>query len=86
MHADECRDLEQIDNGIIDYSPPHGLSATLPTGQRYIGTIATYICLPGYRLMGGSSLRACVLTEGFPSSGWNGTEPSCGKRSNIKHT
>ena len=81
MNTGRCSDLKQIDNGIIDYTPPHGLSSTLNAGQRYIGTVATYICLPGYQLMGESLLRVCILNESLPD--WNGTEPACGKRSII---
>ena len=68
-----CSDLSDISNGSITYTPHRDVSAELPTGQRYTGTIATYSCSPGYQLVGGSSLRACG-----PDETWNGTEPSCG--------
>ena len=48
------------------------VSATLPLGRRYVGTIATYSCSPGYQLVGGSSQRACG-----PNGTWNGTEKYC---------
>ena len=67
-----CRNLLEIPNGAITYTPPRGVSAILPGGQRYRGTIATYSCSPGYQLINGSSLRACG-----PGGTWNGTEPSC---------
>ena len=66
--------LSDISERFITYTPPHAVSATLPAGQRYTGTIATYSCSPGYQLTGGSSQRACGL-----NGTWNGTEPSCGK-------
>ena len=61
-----------ITNGAITYTPPRVVSAALPSGERYTGTIATYSCSPGYQLVGGSSLRACG-----PDGTWNGTEPAC---------
>ena len=68
-----CADLPEIMNSdAITYSPHPAVSAGLLAGQRYIGTIATYSCSPGYQLVGGSSLRACGL-----NGTWNGTEPSC---------
>ena len=69
-----CSDLLETNNGTISYIPSHAVFATLPAGQRYKGTIATYSCSPGNQLVGGSSLRACG-----PDGIWNGTEPSCGK-------
>ena len=57
---------------MIIYTPPYAVSAGLPSGQRYTGTIATYSCSPGYQLVGGSSLRAC----GHDKT-WNGTQPFC---------
>ena len=69
-----CSDLPETNNRDITYTPLCVVSATLPAGQRYTGTIATYSCSPGYQLVGGSSLRACG-----PDGIWNGTEPSCGK-------
>ena len=69
-----CIDLLEITNGFIIYTPPRDVSATLPAGERYTGTIATYSCSPGYQLVGGSSLRACG-----PDGTWNGTKPTCGK-------
>ena len=66
-----CDELRNI-NGAIIYTPPRDVSGnSLPAGQRYMGTIATYSCSPGYQLVGGS-LRACG-----PSGTWNGTQPSC---------
>ena len=69
-----CSDLPETNNGTISYTPPRGVFSTLPAGQRYTGTIATYSCSPGYQLVGGSSLRACG-----PDGMWNGTQPFCGK-------
>ena len=69
-----CSDLPETNNGSITYTPPRGVSASLPAGHRYRGTIATYSCSPGYQLVGGSSQRACG-----PDGTWNGTETSCGK-------
>ena len=68
-----CHDLPTISR-TVTYTPPQKVSATLPAGQRYTGTVATYSCSPGYQLVGGSSLRACG-----PNGTWNGTEPSCSK-------
>ena len=68
-----CSDLPVITNGAITYTPPRTVSASLPSGQRYTGTIATYSCSPGYQPGGGSSLRACG-----PDKTWNGIEPVCG--------
>ena len=67
-----CGNLTKLPNVIINYTPPRVVSSTLPTGQRYIGTIATYSYLPGYQLVRGSSLRTCG-----PDGSWNGIEPSC---------
>ena len=72
-HYAVCDDLSEITHGFIFYCPIHDVSAGLPAGQRYTGTIATYSCSPGYQLMGGSSLRACGL-----DGSWNGTELFCG--------
>ncbi len=47
-----CNDLLSISDGSISYIPPHHVSATLPNGKRYVGTIET--CSPGYQLVGGS--------------------------------
>ena len=70
-----------INNGDIVYTPPRDVLPILLANQRYIGTIATYSCISGYQLVGGSSVRACVPAEGQIAT-WNGTEPSCtgGKR------
>ena len=70
--AVRCSDLPELTTGVITYTPPRDVSAALPAGERYTGTIATYSCSPGYQLMGGSSLRACG-----PNGTWNGTEPHC---------
>ena len=67
-----CGDLPDITNGEVTYTPPRSLSATLPVGKRYTGTIATYSCSSGYQLIG-SSLRACGA-----DGTWNGTTTSCG--------
>ena len=69
-----CVDLLVISNAEVTYTPPHSISAGLPEGKRYVGTIATYSCLSGYQLEGGSSLRACGA-----DGEWNGTALSCGK-------
>ena len=69
-----CDDLPVISNGSISYTPSRSLSAGLPDGERYTGTIATYNCSSGHQLVGGSSLRACGA-----NGTWNGTAPSCGK-------
>ena len=70
-----CTNLPSIDNGTITYTPPFVVSFNvLPAGQRFVGTVATYSCSPGYQLVGGSSLRACG-----PDGTWNGTEPSCAR-------
>ena len=72
LSAERCSDLPDIANGSnIIYTPPHRV---LSRGHRYIGTIATYSCLPGYKLVGESSVRACVL-----DGSWNGAEPLCGE-------
>ena len=67
-----CDDLPELANGAITYTPPRGVSAALPDGQRYTGTIATHSCSLGYQLVGGSSSRACAA-----NGVWNGTELSC---------
>ena len=69
-----CDDLPVTNNGEVTYTSPRSVSANLPDGKRYTGTIATYNCLSGYQLVGGSSLRACG-----DNGEWNGTAPSCGK-------
>ena len=75
-HTVRCSNLFEIANGAITYTPPFDVSSdVLPPGERFVGTIATYSCSPGYQLVGGSSLRACS-----PSETWNGTEPSCGEQ------
>ena len=74
-NADRCYDISDASNETsITYTPPRMVSAALPDGERYTGTVATYSCSPGYQLVGGSSLRACG-----PDGTWNGTQPSCGK-------
>ena len=58
-YAVRCDDLPGTTNGTITYTPLSAVSSNaLPPGQRFIGTIATYSCSPGYQLVGGSSLRA----------------------------
>ena len=69
-----CNNLPAISNGEVSYTPPRSVSASLPVGTRYRGTVATYSCSSGYQLVGGSSLRACGA-----NGEWNGTAPSCGK-------
>ena len=72
-HTVRCLSLPEIVNGVITYIPPLGVSSdVLLTGQRFVGTIATYSCSPGYQLVGRSSLRGCV-----PDQTWNETMPSC---------
>ena len=75
-----CDDLSSTSDGVITFVPPRGVSSELLKDKRYIGTIATYSCLAGYKLVGGSSLRACGL-----GGVWNGTEPwpSCGIRDAV---
>ena len=75
-----CVDLPVISNGEVTYTPPHSVSAGLPVGERYTGTIVTYNCLSGYQLVEGSSLRACGV-----NGTWNGTAPSCGKYCQWSH-
>ena len=69
-----CNDLPVMNNTEVTYTPPRFVSAGLPDGKRYTGTIATYNCSSGYQLVGGSSLRACGA-----DGEWNGTASSCGK-------
>ena len=58
-----CDDLPDINNGHeVSYTPPHSVFPSLPDGERYTGTIATYNCSSG------SSLRACGA-----DGEWNGT-------------
>ena len=46
-------DLPKIDKGAITYTPPFVvLSEVLPVGDRFLGTIATYSCSPGYKTGG----------------------------------
>ena len=72
-HTVRCINLPDIANGAIIYTPPLMVSFdVLHTGQRLVGTIATYSCSPGYQLVGGSSLRVCG-----PDGAWNGTTLSC---------
>ena len=75
-----CGDLPDINNSEVSYTPPRVLSPSLPDRKRYAGTIATYNCLSGYQLVGGSSLRACGA-----NGQWNGTAPSCGKFCEWSH-
>ncbi len=70
--AVQCGDLSTISDGSISYTPPCQVSPSLPDGKRYVGTIATYSCSPGYQLVGGS-VRACG-----PDGTWNETVPTCG--------
>ena len=67
-----CDDLPDVINGEVSYTPPRSVSAALPGGKRYTGTIATYNCSSGYQLIG-SSLRACEA-----DGTWNGTTTYCG--------
>ena len=69
-----CDDLPVTNNTEVSYTPLRSLSASLHVGKRYTGTIATYNCLSGYQLVGGSSRRACG-----DDGEWNGTALSCGK-------
>ena len=69
-----CDDLPVTNNAEVSYTPPRSVSASLPDGKRYTGTIATYNCLSGDQLVGGTSLRACGA-----DGEWNGTAPHCGK-------
>ena len=76
LNTVRCDDISDINNETsIAYTPPRVVSAALPSGQRYIGTIVTYSCSLGYQLVGGSSLRACG-----PDGTWNGTESACGEQ------
>ena len=76
-----CVDLPDIYNGHeVSYTPPRSVSPNLPVGKRYTGTIATYNCLSGCQLVGGSSLRACGA-----DGEWNGTASSCGKFCESSH-
>ena len=75
-----CDDLPIINNGEVSCTPPRSLLPSLLDGTRYTGTIATYNCLSGYQLVGGSSLRACGA-----GGEWNGTAPSCGKYCQWSH-
>ena len=70
-----CDDLPDINNGHeVSYTPPRSIFPSLPDGERYTGTIATYNCLSGL------SLRA------YGANGeWNGTAPSCGKFCESSH-
>ena len=75
MHTvTNCDDLPTVINGDseVTYTPPRSVSASLPDGKRYTGTIATYSCSSGYQLIG-SSLRACGA-----DGTWNGTTTLCG--------
>ena len=71
-----CNDLPDIKNGEVSYTPQRNLSASLPDGKRYTGTIATviYNCSSGSQLVGVTSLRACGA-----DGEWNGTATPCGK-------
>ena len=74
IYTELCEDIiPEIINGAIFYTPPRNVSATLPPGQRYTGTIATYSCSPGYQLVGGSLLRVCGL-----GGNWSGMQTFCG--------
>ena len=78
-YAVTCNSLPEIVNhGVtnITYTPPHGVFAHLPDGQRYIGT--TVSCSPGYQLVEGSSVRVCG-SDGT----WSGMEQYCGNYRNV---
>ena len=75
-----CDDLPVISNGEVSYTPPHSVLPNLPSDKRYTGTRATYNCLSGYQLVGGTSLRACGA-----NGEWNGTASSCGKYCQWSH-
>ena len=80
-HTAGCNELPTSTGESITYTPPSDVSAALSAGQRYTGTIATYNCLPGYQMVGGSSQRACG-----PDGTWNGTQLSCCKHAKIIQT
>ncbi len=60
-----CPDFTDLHNGVISYS-------TVSTnGYRRVTTVATYSCVTGFELTGGTSMRTC-------SGGvWDGSEPTC---------
>ncbi len=70
-----CDTLSSISDGSISYTPPRHVSATLPAGKHYVGTIAIYSCCPGYQVRVNSHLTR-VCNENMV---WNGMEPSCGE-------
>ena len=63
-----CSDLPPLMNGVIIYEA--GL-----TDSRPINSIATFICVTGYTLTGGSSTRTCE-SDGM----WSGLAPTCQRK------
>ncbi len=63
-----CSDLPPLMNGGISYEA--GL-----TDSRPINSIATFICVTGYTLTGGSSTRTCE-SDGR----WSGLAPTCQRK------
>lgn len=57
----DCGSLDDPEKGRVQ------LNATT------LGSVATYICFPGYRLKG-TATRMCTL------AGWSGSEPSCERK------
>ncbi len=65
-----CPDIDNPDNGRIDFAP----DSMAPFDN---GTIATYDCDLGYQSEGGDRVRVCE-ENGFSEIGaWRGTAPVC---------
>ena len=66
-----CNALPAPDNGRVVFST--GVSAIYS-----FGTVATYICDPGFGIVGGTILRTCGGDGLTPNGTWTGSAPSCG--------
>ncbi len=68
-----CSDLPSLANGNIDYG-----GAGSPN-NRPVNTVATYTCVTGYTLTGGSNTRTCG-SDGV----WSGFAPVCHRKWNHR--
>ncbi len=62
-----CSDLIALTNGMIGYNMG-------TASQRPVSTVATYTCVPGYTLNGGTT-RTCG-SDGV----WSGSPPTCQRK------
>ena len=66
-----CPNISNLENGSIEFE-------TDTEWPFDLGTMATYMCLPGFRLHGGTTVRTCQSSgPGVPNGTWSGVAPSC---------